>query len=266
MKKKKNIDKFSYSDIESTTENLVNDDDVKHGRLEKESEIYNKSRHETITKEEFKNYTFKQKLSHFKEYYLTYTLIITAFILAIGLVVGLTVKRNKNKDIYYCGMMDHLAFNEEDTKEIKKNFAEYLNNIDYKNKKITSDDITFMTYRQDILDNVSMDGAYDNKIFDSFILSSSLFEKFVGTGKLRDLRDVFTDEELDKFGSKIVYVVDNDGESIPYGILLDDSKYDFHRSTTVIDKEQYPPIYSVPMCSQHLDVAKYFLLYFLSVE
>lgn len=229
---------------------------VKKTRISGKSEIYNKNRSETPSKEEFDKLSGKDKLLYFKEYYLSYILIVLVIILAGTYVISSIKKNNREKDTFYCGMMAGVQFNENVMKVLPEEFSEYLENeTDYDGYN-NPEAISFDVYYATITDDIKLDGFYDRCRFDVFITRDNTFEQYVAGKTIVDLSAILSDELMEKLDDKLIYASVNSGEQIPYGILLDNIRYKFYDGA---GDEVEPPILSVPSNTKRLDVAIAFI-------
>lgn len=237
--------------------------DVKPSRLNADSEIYNNKRLDHLEKGQFKNMSFKEKIIHFKEYYMIFAIIVIVFILLVSFVIFLNNKRDTSKNTFYCGFLNGISLEYIVQSDMPKDFANYLNNQPGYDNTADWKKIYVNTFKNDIIDTTRIDGYYDDNVFDAFLVTSNTFNTYVANGNLMSLENVFSDEELKLLDSRIIYVVDKSSNSnIPYGILLDDTKYDFSIGNTEL-RDNDSPIFTVPKCATKLTEAKYFLFYLL---
>lgn len=239
-----------------------NNKDVKQTRLDENSEIYNKNRTESLEEGEFRQMSFRDKLFYFREYYLSYTLIALALIFVSIYVIVSLKNSGKGKDAFYCAMIDGLQLDEETMEALPEDFSNYLENetdyTGYINAKDTTFDVLYATYT----DEIKLDGFFDQRKFDVFILRDKAFTNYVAGHTLLDLSTVLSKEKLEELDSRLIYVIDKDtGNEIPYGILLDDINYTFQDGAgDSVD----PPILTIPVCTKRIDAAKYFIDFILS--
>lgn len=233
------------------------DDEVKKTRLDKDSEIYNKNRSETLNKEEFNKLSPREKFLYYKEYYVPYILIVLAIVVAMTYVVVSIHKTDKQKESFYCGMMTGVQFDKETMDEMPDKFTEYLKTkTDYKGY-INADRTYFEVFYSTFTDDIRLDGFFDKNMFDIFITREDTFKSYIGNGTIKDLSKVLPDDLLKKVEDKLVYATKGDSsESIPYGILLDDIDYKFYDGAgNPVD----PPILSIPINTTRLEVAIHFI-------
>ncbi len=249
-------DNINNPDTKPDINNSI-DDEVKKTRLDKDSEIYNKNRSETLNKEEFNKLSRREKFLYYKEYYVPYILIVLAIVVAMTYVVVSIHKTDNQKESFYCGMMTGVQFDEETMDEMPDKFTEYLKaKTDYKGY-INADRTYFEVFYSTFTDDIRLDGFFDKNMFDIFITREDTFKNYIGNGTIKDLSKVLPDDLLKKVEDKLVYATKGDSsESIPYGILLDDIDYKFYDGAgNPVD----PPILSIPINTTRLEVAIHFI-------
>ena len=241
-----------------------NDKVVKSSRLEEDAEIYNKNRSDKLEEGQFQQMTFSQKYSFFKEYYLKYVIIALILVLVSVYVITELRASSKEKDAFYCGMMAGLQFNEETMKAMPGLFMEYLENKTDYDGYISKEDTRFDTFYATYTDDVKLDGYYDQRKFDIFIVRPESFTGYVKGRTVLDLSEVLSPEELAAWDSKIVFVIDPEtGSEIPYGILLKNLRFAFQDGGgNPVD----PPILCIPRCTKRPEAARLFIHFLLDEE
>ena len=237
-------------------------DEVKKSRLNANSEIYNKNRSDRLEPGQFKEMSAKDKFLHFKEYYLPYILIVLVLVL-VSVYVFITIqKKDHQKDTFYCAMLDGLQLNHETMASLPADFSEYLEaNTDYAGN-IDKETTYFETFYATLTDGIRLDSFYDKRKFDVFILRDTAFKNYCSNKTLIDLSSILSEEMLNKLESRLIYVIDKDtGSHIPYGILLDDIKYNFQDGA---GEPVDPPILAIPICTTRIEAAIHFIEFFLS--
>lgn len=230
--------------------------EVKQTRLDSESEIYNKNRSETPDKEALSQLSRKDKFSYFKEYYLPYILVVLGIII-VGTYVFVSMRRIDNKkDTFYCGMMAGVQFNKNVMEVLPEEFSEYLKNEAGYEGYNNPDRIFFDVYYATFIDDIKLDGYYDQKKFDVFITRDNTFKHYISAGTLTDLSTVLSAELLEKLDDRLIYASVNSGEQIPYGILLDNIRYTFYDGA---GDEVDPPILSIPNNTKRMEAAVAFV-------
>ena len=261
MKDKNNNTKPSTEDFELS--NSMGDKETKKSRLSADSEIYNSERSDHIEKGQFKKMSFKEKVVHFKEYYLVFAIAIVVLILLVTCVIVLNNKRNTEENTFYCGFLNGISLEHMTQSDMPKEFANYLEEQpDYDgpgNWKRTF----INTFKNDIIDTTRIDGYFDDGVFDAFLVTSDTFNGYASINALMDLSEIFSEDELKELDSRIIYVINKKtGEKTPMGILMDNTKYEFKIGSTVLDTNS-APIYAIPTCASRLDEARHFAFFLL---
>lgn len=236
--------------------------EVKESRLDENAEIYNSKRSDKLEEGQFREMSFKDKFYYFKEYYLGYTVGVTVFILVTIYVIISLHNSNKIKDTFFCAMMEGVQLNEETMKALPEEFCDYLDTqTDYQGY-INAHHTTFSTFYSTIPDDMRLDGFYDQKKIDAFILRPESFTSYVANKNILDLSTVLSKEQLKQLDSRIVFVIDSEtGKEIPYGILLDEISYHFQDGA---GQEMAPPILTIASCTKRAGVAAYFIDFILN--
>lgn len=233
-----------------------NNKEVKPTRLDSDSEIYNKNRSESLDMDSYKQLSRKDKFSYFKEYYLPYILIVLVLVVVGSYVFVSMRKVDKKKDTFYCGMMAGVQFNQNVMEVLPEEFSEYLKNEAGYTGYNNPDRIFFDVFYATFVDDIKLDGYYDQKKFDVFITRDNTFKHYVASNTLTDLSTVLPEELMEKLDDKIIYASVDSGEQIPYGILLDNIRYTFYDGA---GDEVDPPILSIPNNTKRMDVAVAFV-------
>lgn len=236
--------------------------EVKKSRIDADSEIYNKNRSDKLEEGQFKEMSLKDKFLYFKEYYLTFVVIGFAMVFILIYVFTSIRKADRQKDSFYCAMLDGIQLEHETMESLPKEFSDYLkNDTDYDgyiSEKATHFDVFYATFTDDI----RIDGFFDKKKLDVLLLRDKAFKNYCVSNTLKDLSTVLPEEMLKELDSRLIYVIDSKtGKNIPYGILLDDIKYDFQDGAgDAVD----PPILAIPVCTTRIDAAIHFINFILS--
>lgn len=194
-------------------------------------------------KEDLSRMTFKEKVVHLWTYYKSTLVIAVVMILVLSIVVTSLV--NVNTDTIVAGVTVNVYLSEEG--------MQYLGD-DYYNKVYDGDGleevyITEMSLR-DISDAehstetyytlMSLAALISEEELDYMIVDQSALESFIKYESiLQDLRDLFTQEELDALGTKVIHQrLEEDGEDIPIAINISDLPF-VTENTSMGDKPVY---------------------------
>lgn len=253
-----------YNEAHSLNSFNSNDDkDVKKSRLSKDAEIYNPERSDHIVKGQFKKMSFKDKVIHFKEYYLTIAVAIIVLILLVTCVILINNNRNTEENIFYCGFLNGISLEHMTQSDMPKEFTDYLNSQPDYEGTANKNRIFIPTFKNDIIDTTRIDGYFDEGVFDAFLVHPDTFNGYASKNALMDLSEIFSEEELKELDSRIIYVINKKtDEKTPMGILMDNTNYEFKIGNTVLEGD-LTPIYCVPTCSGRLDEARRFAYFLL---
>lgn len=262
-KKSKNTDNISDKTNFSTKSDSTDVKEVKKSRLSKDAEIYNPERSDHIVKGQFKKMSFKDKVIHFKEYYLTITIAIVVLALLVTCVILINNSRDTEENIFYCGFLNGIALEHMTQSDMPKEFTDYLNEHPDYEEKADKNRIFIPTFKNDIIDTTRIDGYFDEGVFDAFLVHPDTFNGYASKNALMDLTKIFSEDELKELDSRVIYVINKkNGEKTPMGILMDNTKYEFKIGNTVLEGD-LTPIYCVPTCAGRLEEAKHFAFFLL---
>ena len=243
--------------------NSINDNEAKKSRLSKDAEIYNPERSDHIVKGQFKKMSFKDKVIHFKEYYLTITIAVVVLVLLVACVILINNSRDTEENIFYCGFLNGITLEHMTQSDMPKEFTDYLNEDPNYAGKADKNKIFIPTFKNDIIDTTRIDGYFDEGVFDAFLVLPDTFNGYASKNALMDLSKIFSKEELKELDSRVIYVINKKtGEKTPMGILMDNTKYEFKIGNSVLE-DDLTPIFCVPTCAGRLDEARHFTFFLL---
>lgn len=136
-----------------------NDDDVKHGRLEAEAEIYNPNRKDPSASERWKSMDRIQKLHHFREYYLKYVILGIVVLAFAGYMIYYIVKPDE-KDTFF-GASFNVYFDIDLEKDIPERFGKYIESTT--DTKPDKDRIFFKSYYDSVLTDTEVNNFFDKR-------------------------------------------------------------------------------------------------------
>ena len=207
---------------------------------------------------------WKKKLEHLWEYYkwVLVVLVVVGFILYIS-IVGYSSARVEG--LFY-GEAVNLDFDTPGVEYLQKGFLEHLGGVKgdqkvslFMSNLVVGNDSTYDNYYAPLMRTSSeiTNGTLDYMLTDSSALTCYFNEEI-----LLDLRELFTQEELDAIGENLVYVLyEETGEKIPMAINVTDSAFMVNRlnhKTTAY------------LCfvagTERLDTCKVFYEYFMAYQ
>lgn len=195
----------------------------KKATLDDDALMYNRSK-DTITREELKQLSFKQKLTYFKDYYAKITIVVIIIIIAVASLLNTTIFNRST-----C-MLSLILLNGqmEDSDPLCESLEEYLE-ITNKNDYVSAESFNISDYQ--------MNMAYSTRIWagsaDIIICSKSDFEDQAARGYCADLSETLPEEMFSALSDYIVEgqeeEIDEDGNVLsrydpqPFGIDLSES-------------------------------------------
>lgn len=180
--------------------------------------------------------SWKGRVAYVWDYYKPLMVAIIAIICVVNL--GFTIVHNLQIDTVLSVYMVNCNSYYVDSDEMVAEYTEYIGGIGEK-EEITFDTSTILDD-----DDASTSYAYQMKFIavisaklaDVILMDAETFEEYAGEGYYSDLREVLTDEELEKWSDRIVWLEDEEGESIPCALDLTDAakieEYEVYFSTT----------------------------------
>ena len=175
------------------------------------------SQHLKTLKENLKPMTWRQRIDHIWTYYKEFLIITTAtLILVIG--VGSNMLAPK-KELLMGGMYVNTYLSGEGENYLVDSYFDYLEG-DPKKQEIQQYFRSFGDFSTSTWDFESFQSVmamlYAEKV-DYLLMSESSVAPFINYEALIDLREVFTEEELNQFGNRIRYGQVTDAEGNPTG-------------------------------------------------
>ncbi|MCD8398519.1 MAG: hypothetical protein LUD12_15305 [Lachnospiraceae bacterium] len=164
--------------------------------------------------------SWKGRFAYVWDYYKWLMVAIIAIIAGINL--GITIYHNLQMDTLLSVYMVNCNSYYLDSETMLADYTEYIGGIGEK-EEITLDTSTILND-----DDASTGYAYQMKftavisakLADVVLMDVEKFEEYAGWSYFSDLREVLTDEELEKWSDLIVWLEDEEGESIPCALDL----------------------------------------------
>lgn len=160
-------------------------------------------------KNDMKPMTFKQKVEHLWMYYKEYLWVAGLVFVALALVVTIIGKQSKNTLV--SGMMVNITIQQQGYNYLSTDYQEYLGGD--KNNVVELDYTTF----SDMTDSTSGEDSYyasmilsarvSGGLLDYMILDKFAMEYYITQEVYMDLRDFFTEEELEQLAAedRVIY-------------------------------------------------------------
>ena len=197
----------------------------------KETKIY-KSYIKLI--ETLKPMTWKQRLEHIWEYYKEYMFIAAMLILLLVMIISSVV--NSQKEILISGILANVDMTETGWEYIDEDFQKLygedgkkqnvnISSAYFKNFNTSPD--SFDTNYNTIMTAVSMAGA---QTLDYLLMDQLAMEIYLTQDIMMDLTEFFTEEEIEEFGEKLIYleITDENDETVsryPVALNIEDMAF-----------------------------------------
>jgi len=172
--------------------------------------------------------SWKARFAYVWDYYKPVMVGIIAVIAVIN--IGITIYHNLQIDTLLYVYLINCNTYYVDSETLTADFTEYLGEtegielaqneeIDIDTSMILDDDdySTSYTYQMKLAAVISA------RQCDVMLMDVEKFEEYAGMSYFMDLRELLTDEQLEEWADRIVYLEDEEGETIPCAIDLTDS-------------------------------------------
>lgn len=236
--------------------------DHKKSVLEDDAFLYKRS-HDTVTKEDLKNLTWKQKMQYFRDYYMKKVIIALIVVIAAASILNETII-NRSDCVLYIACIDDCQILQ--SEELTQTLEDYIQiedkndyaNISYYNLEDYNTNMAFLTH--------STTGTID-----LFISSSEFFEEKSALGLFADLSEVLPSELYEQLSDRLIESrtsetdIDGNvlsyGEYKPYGIDMSDSEL-----FSEYDGIGNDPIICISVNTENTENAIKTLTYFLGLD
>ena len=168
-------------------------DEVTHGALEKDADIY-KKRKTLSVKENAKLLSIKDKWYYYKDYFLVPT-IIAVIVIIICIILGGDLLSKRQDEEILVGYVDCI-YDKDDAVNILKGFAD-SQNIAYYNMGFVADSF-FTTYA----DSTWLYDYVDKGIIDVMALDRQMYDAYSQKGNLLDLSKYIDEEKYSDYVAK----------------------------------------------------------------
>jgi len=176
--------------------------------------------------EDLKPMTFGQKVDHLWTYYKEYLIIVVAVALVVG--VTLTSLINGSKEVLLRGMMVNISITQQGYQYLSDDYFEKVGGVEGK-QMVEMDYANF----KDLADPTNSENNYfaalklisrvSGGLLDYALVDQLAFEFYITQEVYGDLRTLFSQDELDDLGDRVIYAMQEDGtERCPVGIDITD--------------------------------------------
>ena len=208
----------------------------------------------TRLREEMKPMNWKQRLDHLWTYYKEYLWFVAIAVIVICVVI--TGISNASRDIIAGGMLVNISIDQEGMNYLSDDFREYLGG---KGREVVELDYSNFSSMAD--PTKSEDNSYASMILparvesgdlDYIILDQLAMEYYITQGVYLDLREFFTQEELDTLGEKVIYARQED-ETDRWAVAVDISDLAFVQQYISTEGKIY---FALSGSTQRMDVCR----------
>ncbi len=172
-------------------------------------------------KKDMENMSYKEKLVHIWTYYKWVLVVI--MLLIMGASILISVIQNKRRILMLGGVTVNVQVSEEGGQYIQEDYLELVTTGNKRENVIVSHmdvDKPDRIYGDNYVAVKSLLALCTNEEVDYLILDQTGFETMLIHGAYLGLDQVYTQEELDAFGDKLVYAQMKD-EATPSAVALD---------------------------------------------
>lgn len=183
-------------------------------------------------KTDLKPMTFSQKVDHIWSYYKEYMFVAAMVLLiCVAFISGCV---NANKQILFSGLISNVTISQEGYDYLSVRYEEKLEaekgqlvELAYVNfEKQTTDSEIDASYAA-MMKAIAMTSA---GTLDYLVMDEYAMEFYINQDVFMDLRIFFTEEEMEQWKSKVIYV-QNDGSDEMYPVAINISELDFKKDT-----------------------------------
>lgn len=220
--------------------------------------------------ETLKPMTAKQRVEHIWEYYKEYMFI--ALMVILLLIAVITSILNSRTEVLFSGALVNVNVTNAGWEYIDGDFFEHIGGVEGKQEvRITSsffEDMYTSAEKFDINYNVVMSvvSMVSAKSLDYMLMDQNAMEIYLTQDVMMDLSDFFTEEEINAFGDRLIYLEleDEDGESISRSpVALDVTDMPFVQDCLDVKTNCY---FALAANTPHLDTCRDFWEYLLAWE
>lgn len=178
--------------------------------------------------ETLKPMTFRQRVEHIWMYYNLFILVgIFALIIVVYFAAGII---NSQVKPIYAGVYANLEITEEGKQYLQEDYFTRLGGGDWQKVELTGTRFNkLLSSVQDYdynynaaMSAVALVGSYS---LDYLLMDQIAMEFYMSQDIFMDLRDFFTEQELEKLKDDLVYLETNAGERIPVALHIEDMPF-----------------------------------------
>lgn len=174
----------------------------------------------------FKAMSTSQKLGYVWDYYRFHILGVILLVITVSSIIQhyATLKTS---------VLDMVFLNAHDTEEAQKPFEPFLvrNGYDLTNSEVrVTTTISFVleedSYQEDFYSVQTLSALFAAGDLDIFAAPHQVYNDFASAGYVSDLRNIFSEDELNELGDMIIYTtLAETGEAFPSGLNLEGNRW-----------------------------------------
>lgn len=186
-------------------------------------------------REALKNGPLLDRIKNFWFYYKVHTVVA---ILSVTMIVGFIYSIvTQKEEVFYAAFLN--SYTENDNESFMKEFSEYIG-IDTSKYATYVDTTMAITTDRNTTSYASVQKfmAFNlSDVIDVLIGTEDIISYYAEDMAFHNLEDVLSDEQLEKYADKLFYAEDENGNSIPVGIIIENSvildKYGYYPDQTI---------------------------------
>ncbi len=207
---------------------------------------------------ELKPMTFTQRVDHLWTYYKEYLWI--AVFVGVFLAAGITVLNHQKYDTLVSGMMVNISISQEGFDYLSEDYLEKLQG-DPKSQRVELDYTNFSNLEDPTSseDNYSsmmlMVARVEGRMLDYMILDKFAMEYYIIQNVYLDLREFFTEEELEDLGDRVITARQED-ETDAWVVAIDITELPFVQDNIRLDGEEDRVYFALSGSTQRMDMCR----------
>ncbi|MCC8067244.1 MAG: hypothetical protein LIO94_09125 [Clostridiales bacterium] len=168
--------------------------------------------------------SWKDRLVYVWDYYKLQMVIVIAVIAVINIAV--TIYKNSQIDTLISIYMVNCNSYDVDADELTSDFTDYIGGIGQKEEieldtTIILDDEDTSNYGMAY--QMKFSAVISGQMADVILMDADKYEEYAGWGYFEDLRDVLSEEQLEKWEDRLICLENSEGDSVPCALDLTDA-------------------------------------------
>lgn len=215
-------------------------------------------------KEVEENHSIRWKIGHFWDYNKSAVIVATIIVVTIILFIRALVIEFRQPQLSIAVINAHMdlpgdvtygydfgnetALDPDDGKIVVD--TDFKHPYDLANSPLATDDVIASIQRYS--------AAHTNSYFDVTITTNWVVDEYQKADAFYDLRDIFSEDEIDKISDRLYYSENEAGEKVPASVIINGIRDvdDYYNEGETI-------VIGIPRYTERLDIAKKFIAWFL---